>query len=350
MPKNYEQFTAADWRQVLKVNQRKTVAVIGAFIIIYLLIGLLLDLYIYSSMYRQATLQQIFFAIIKGQLRPTFMLVTGVIAIIAILISFKFHDRIMLLGTEAREIKVDGTNSIDEQQLLNVVEELKVAAGMRYCPRVFIIEEDYMNAFASGYSEKSSLVAITRGLLNKLKRDELQAVMAHELSHIRHGDIKLTLLASVLANLMLIMVDVLFYSALFSNRGNSRDGESRGNLFFIIILLRYLLPLVTMFLLLFLSRKREYMADAGSVQLTRDPDAMARALLVIQNDYKAKAESSGEGKVKPEAHESLRHQAYIFDPVSAGFMKSGSTSDILSTHPSIKNRLRALGFRMNDEN
>jgi heat shock protein HtpX len=348
MPKNYEQFTAADWRQVLKVNQRKTVAVIATFIIIYLLIGLLIDLYIYSLMYKQATLQQIFFAILHWQLHPKFMFATGVVAIIAILVSFKFHDRIMLLGTNAREINPSGTNSIDEQKLLNIVEELKVAAGMRYCPRVFIIEEDYMNAFASGYSEKSALVAITRGLLNKLKRDELQAVMAHELSHIRHGDIKLTLLASVLANLMLIIIDVLFYASLFGSRDDDRDGGSRGNLFFIIILLRYLLPLITMFLLLFLSRKREYMADAGSVQLTRDPDAMARALLVIQNDYKEKAAASNGAKVSAEAHENLRHQAYIFDPVSAGFIKSGSTSDILSTHPSIKNRLRALGFRTTD--
>src|SRR5436189_6418504 len=97
---------------------------------------------------------------------------------------------------------------------------MKIAAGLQYMPRVFIIEADYMNAFASGYSEKSAMVAITRGLMEKLNRSELQAVMAHELSHIRHNDIKLKLMASVLANLMIMELDIFFYNAIFSRRNN----------------------------------------------------------------------------------------------------------------------------------
>ena len=346
MPKNYEQYTAADWRKVLRVNQRKTFFVIFLFILIYLFVGLLIDLYVYAGIYKTATLQQIFMAFLHGQLVPKFMLITGVIAIVAVLVSFKFHDKLMLLGVNSHEVTEDGNHPLEEKQLLNVVEELKIAAGMRYRPRVFIIEEDYMNAFASGYSEKSALVAITRPLLEKLKRDELQAVMAHELSHIRHGDIKLTLMASILANLMLIIVDLLFFSVIFGNRNS--DSKGGNGLFFIILLLRYILPLITMFLLLFLSRKREYMADAGSVELTRDPGAMARALLAIQDDYKQKAAENNNEKVKPEAHENLRQQAYIFDPVTAGFMRSNAPLDIFSTHPSIRNRLKALGFRGRD--
>src|SRR5205814_6321184 len=128
-----------------------------------------------------------------------------------------------------------------EQQLYNIVEEMKIAAGLNYMPKVFIIEADYMNAFASGYSEKSAMVAITRGLMEKLNRSEIQAVMAHELSHIRHLDIKLTLMASVLANLIIMVLDIFFYTALFSNRRD--DNRSRNGLFIIIILLRYLLPI-----------------------------------------------------------------------------------------------------------
>src|SRR5438270_7626552 len=92
---------------------------------------------------------------------------------------------------------------------------MKVAASIRYMPKVFIIEANYMNAFASGYSEKSSMVAITRGLMNKLTREEMKAVMAHELSHIRHLDIKLTLMASVLSNIILMVLDILYFSVLF---------------------------------------------------------------------------------------------------------------------------------------
>jgi len=151
-------------------------------------------------------------------------------------------------------------------------------------PKVYLIEADYMNAFASGYSEKSAMVAITRGLIQKLNRAELQAVMAHELSHVRHMDIKLTLMASVLANLILIVLDIVFYNAIFSRR-SSDENRSGNALLTAIIILRYLLPVINILLLLYLSRTREYMADAGCVQLTRDNQALATALLKINSDH-----------------------------------------------------------------
>ena len=132
---------------------------------------------------------------------------------------------IMLLGTEYYEITPESARNLNEKQLYNVVEEMKVAAGLRYMPKVFLIEADYMNAFASGYSEKSAMVAITRGLFEKLDQAELQAVMAHELSHIRHMDIKLTLTVAILSNIILIVLDILFYSMLFKRNG--RNGDNR---------------------------------------------------------------------------------------------------------------------------
>ena len=122
----------------------------------------------------------------------------------------------MLLGTDYHEITPTTARNLSDKQLYNIVEELKIAAGLQYMPKIYLIEADYMNAFASGYSEKSAMVAITRGLMAKLDRSELQAVMAHELSHIRHLDIKLTLMASVLANLMVMVLDIFFYHAIFS--------------------------------------------------------------------------------------------------------------------------------------
>src|SRR6185312_14042971 len=195
-----------DWRDQIKRNGRRTRSVIAIFILFYLFIGLLIDLYIYSGIYPRADLSLLFEALVTFQLTPTATLITGFIAVISLFVTYILYDKIMLMGTDYREITPDAAQSIEEKQLYNVVEELKIAAGIKFMPKVYLIEADYMNAFASGYSEKSALVAITRGLITKLDRSELQAVMAHELSHIRHGDIKLTLTASILSNILLIAV------------------------------------------------------------------------------------------------------------------------------------------------
>lgn len=245
----------------------------------------------------------------------------------------------MLLGTEYREITPESAQNIKEKQLYNAVEEMKIAAGLHYMPRVFVIEADYMNAFASGYSEKSAMIAITQGLLEKLNRSELQAVIAHELSHIRHLDIKLTLMASVLANIIVIVLDIFFYNALYSRRGS--DNNSRNGLAIIIVILRYLLPIINVLLLLYLSRSREYMADAGAVELLRDNQPLATALLKIHNDY-ADNKDNYDQETK---HENIRKEAYIFDPAQAGLSSMKSISDVFSTHPNIKDRLAAIGFK-----
>jgi heat shock protein HtpX len=251
-----------------------------------------------------------------------------------------------LLGTNYREITPEAA-SLQEKQLYNTVEEMKVAAGLHYMPRVFLIEADYMNAFASGYSEKSAMIAITKGLLEKLDRAELQAVMAHELSHIRHLDIKLTLMASVLSNLMLMLIDILFYGVLFS-RDRRRDEGGTNWLVTVIIILRYVLPLITVLLMLFLSRTREYMADAGSAELTRDNEPLARALLKIKNDYDIHQEHYAT-EYQSTPHEAVRRESYIFDPVTAGFSAKSALSDTFSTHPSVEKRLAALGFKVKNK-
>ena len=205
-------------------------------------------------------------------------------------------------------------------------------------PKIYIIDADYMNAFASGYSEKSALIAITRGLMQKLNRSELQAVMAHELNHIRHHDIKLTLMASVLSNIMLMVIDVMFYAVIFGQR-KGRDNR----LVFVIMILRFILPILTVILLLYLSRTREYMADAGAVELTRDNEPLAKALLKISDDHQQNMQTYKQEYLKT-AHEDVRRAAYIFDPVQAGIKPVKSASSLFSTHPSIKDRLKALGI------
>ena len=225
-----------------------------------------------------------------------------------------FHAGIMLLGTRATEVTAR-SNAAEHQRLFNVVEEMKVAAGLRFMPRVFVIKATYMNAFASGFTEKSAMIAITQGLLEKLDRDELTAVMAHELSHIKHGDIKLTLMASVLSSLILIMIDILFYGLIVGNDGRARG---RGGLLLIIMLLRFTLPIVTLPLLMFLSRSREYMADAGCVELMRDNEPLARALIKIRDDSLKNKEQYAQDYHRTK-HENIRREAYIliqFKPTS----------------------------------
>lgn len=335
---------AADWRQTIRANNRKTIFVIVMFFMIYLALGLLVDTYMYSSHYPQATTSQLLTGLVTLQLFPLVTLIMLGVAAVSLLVTFSLHDRLMLLGTEYKEITPETAQSPAEKQLYNVVEELKIAAGLHYMPKVYIIDADYMNAFASGYSEKSAMMAITRGLIEKLNRNELQAVMAHEMSHIRHMDIKLTLMASVLANLMLMVLDIFFYNLIFSRRDS--DNRSGNSLAAIIMLLRYLLPIINILLLLYLSRTREYMADAGSVELLRDNQALASALLKINGDHQAHQQVYN-AAYQQTPHENVRREAYIFDPTQAGINPMSSIADAFSTHPNIKDRLAALGIKYN---
>lgn len=348
----------ADWRATIALNQRRTVFVIALFMGLYLFLGLLLDSIYYSHaviagpqgyQYLVPSVPAAFVALITLQLTPFFTLIAVAIAVISLFVTYSMYDRLMLMGTDYREVLPDTADPI-ARQLYNVVEEMKVASGMAYMPKVYIIEADYMNAFASGYSERSAMVAITRGLIQKLDRDELQAVMAHELSHIRHQDIKLTLTASVLSNLLLMMVEILYFNVLFGG-GRSRNDE-RGNgagaaLFLVVLVLRFVLPLVTLLLTLYLSRTREYMADAGAVELMRTNEPMARALLKIHQDHQQHAETVT-SEYAASGHEEIRRAAYIYDPVQAGVAPKTCLTSYFSTHPNITDRLRALGFSIAD--
>lgn len=330
--------TSTDWRAQLKRNERKTRLVIASFILVYALLGFLVDALLLQSTYPQASLMQCFQAVITLKVFPLATTVMAGIAVISVFITYAMYDRIMLLGTDSHEVTPESARTIQEKQLYNVVEEMKVAAGLKFMPKVFIIEANYMNAFASGYSEKSAMVAITRGLMEKLDRAELQAVMAHELSHIRHHDTKVTLMVAILSNILLIVVDLLFYNVIFR-----RDREGDNRLFTIVIILRYLLPLITVMLTLFLSRTREYMADAGCVELMRDNEPMARALLKISQDHQVHAEEYTQ-EYGQTPHEQVRQASYLFDPSDIDPVKS--LTNMFSTHPSISDRLKAIGFKL----
>lgn len=341
---NAYQMTTADWRKTLRQNNFRTRVVIIIFFLIYCCVGMLVDMLMVSNLYPQASLQQIFHALITLQIFPIATCAMLAIAGLSLLVSYTFYDKLMLLGTEYHEITPTNAANVAEQQLYNVVEEMKIAAGLRYMPRVFIIDADYMNAFASGYSEKSAMVAITRGLMEKLNRDEMQAVMAHELSHIRHMDIKLTLTASLLANLTIMVLDIFFYNAIFSSKSRGSNNKSRDSIMMVIILLRYLLPVINVLLLLYLSRTRELMADAGCVELMRTNQPLASALIKISDDHETHRDEYNAAYQRT-PHEQVRREAYLYDPTETGIQSLTSISDLVSTHPSLEARLTALGYQ-----
>jgi heat shock protein HtpX len=349
----------ANWRKQLWLNERRTHTVILIFIAIHIFIGLLIDATLQTGMFNSLltgttygaysnfgpamptslmSLKEILISLITFRIIPYATIILAGISIISILMTYAMYDRIMMAGTDYHEVILRDTSSIQEQQLYHVVEEMKVASGLRFMPRIYIIDADYMNAFASGYSEKSAMVAITRGLMEKLDRNELEAVMAHELSHVRHHDIKLTLTASVLSNIILFAIDLLFRDLIYDRQ--SRDTKT---LFLIVFVLRMVLPIFTIVLMLYLSRTREYMADAGSVELMRDNQPLARALLKISGDHLDNKEAYRQSYTRT-PHENMRREAYIFDPIQAGIEPVLSISGLFSTHPALKDRLAALGI------
>ncbi|MFV9931316.1 MAG: zinc metalloprotease HtpX [Francisella endosymbiont of Hyalomma asiaticum] len=347
------EYGSVNWREIVRKNTYRTYFVIATFFVVFFLLGIFVDTIwrysefanaYYSRYGIELPISKVFWTLATFQIPPYTTIIISAVAVVWVFVTFSLYDKIMLSGTEYQKINADNQDPL-VRRVYNVVEEMKVAAGMRYMPKVFLINANYMNAFASGYSEKSAMVAITTKLANALNRDELQAVMAHELTHIRNQDIKLNLFTIVLSNMMLIIMDFLFYSALFSGSSNNNNNNRNNNaaaFFTIIMILRYVLQIFTIFMMLFLSRTREYMADAGAVELMRTNMPIANALIKIANDSKS---VEVQYSYKHNKNENLRRASYIFDPLYAG-VSSGDMSDLFSTHPSIDKRLASIGVKL----
>lgn len=242
-------------------------------------------------------------------------------------------DGLVLAASQARPVSAD-----DAPQLVNVVRELSLAAGIPE-PRVYIIDDTAPNAFATGRDPQHASVAITTGLLEKLDREELQGVIAHELSHVRNYDIRFTLLVGVMVGSIALLADmflrVTFWSGMGRRRGGSRSSEGGNGLqaaiMVIAIVLAILAPFFSRMVQLAVSRQREYLADASSVDLTRNPVGLERALVKISADQEP----------LEVANRATQH-LYIVNPMKK---LDDSSRGLFSTHPPIVdrvNRLRAL--------
>ncbi|MCD6283982.1 M48 family metallopeptidase, partial [bacterium] len=204
------------------------------------------------------------------------LIIAAVFAILTSVTSYWYSDKVVLYMTKARPVKKE-----DNPELYRIVENLCITAGLPM-PKIYIIEEPQPNAFATGRNPKHAVVAVTRGLLEKLERVELEGVIAHELSHIKNRDILLQTVIVVLAGIISISAEFLLRSLWWGGGRRRREGNE---IFYVLGLIAIILaPIAATLIRLAISRKREFLADASGALLTRYPEGLAKALEKISND------------------------------------------------------------------
>ncbi|NOZ20085.1 MAG: M48 family metallopeptidase, partial [Planctomycetes bacterium] len=219
--------------------------------------------------------------------------------------------------------------------LVNVVEEMAIASGLPV-PKIYLIEDSAPNAFATGRTPETACVAITRGLLDKLNRDELQGVMAHEMSHIQNRDILFMTLAGIMLGVIVLLADFYLRHIWWTGgRRRSRSGRGGGGaqaiMIVVAILLAILAPIMARLLYFAVSRKREYLADASAAELTRYPEGLASALEKIAGD-----------KEVLEVANRATAPMYIVNPIKPFEERARRFSGLTSTHPPLKDRVAVL--------
>lgn len=286
----------------ITANKRKTILLITIFIIIILGIGYILSEYL-------------------GYGYPM-MALAFIISIITTLISYFHGDKIALRSSGAREIKKE-----DNPYVYRLVENLAITAGMPM-PRVYLIPSPALNAFATGRDPEHAHVAMTTGIVEALENEELEGVIAHELSHIQNYDIRVMTIVVVLVGGLALLADIFFRARLFGFGGRNSDsrGSSGGILMIVGIVLMILAPLIGELIKLAISRKREFLADASGALLTRFPEGLARALEKIDQS-KTPLQTASEAT------------AHLF--ISNPFKKK-SLSHLFSTHPPAEERIKKL--------
>jgi heat shock protein HtpX len=303
-------------------RRRSVVLLIGLFFLVYLMTfaGALLA----EVLAGDARLDFLINAAIRHTIYSLPWVTIG--TIVWILIAYKFHQAMIDAITGGQEVTRQ-----DEPRLYNLLENLCISRGVTM-PKLKVMESDALNAFATGLNEKQYSITVTTGLLARLDDPEVEAVLGHELTHIRNGDVRLLIIAVVIAGVISFFAEIVFRSLFqggFNWRGSRRGGDSdRGKggamaavlIALALIAIAWLLSIVIRFAL---SRQREFLADAGSVELTKNPDAMISALRKI------------EGRGELEGSTSAVMEMCVDNPRS-GF------ADLFSTHPSVDSRVEAL--------
>lgn len=262
---------------------------------------------------------------------PFGVLIAMGVWLVMMLVAYFQGDNILLAVSGAREIEKK-----DHPRLFNVIEEMQIASGLPKMPRVFIIDDMALNAFAAGRKPDKAAVAVTAGLLGKLNRDQLQGVIAHEMSHVVNRDVLLMTIVGVTIGSIVLISELFLRGFRLGGRGahsrryqSSRGGDGAGGIMIVIaIVLAILAPIVAQFVYLAISRRREYLADASAAVLTRYPEGLAGALQLIGGDPTPMARAT-----------KATAPMYISNP----FEKPGAMAlNLTSTHPPIQERIKIL--------
>ena len=305
----------------IQANRRRSVLLIaGLFFLVYVLTyaGALLG----RAFFTEAPLDVVLAAAFEDLLwaAPAATILT----IIWVLIAYNWHERMIDAVTGAR-----GIDREDDPELYNLLENMCISRGIPM-PRLKIVDSDALNAFATGLNEKQYSISVTSALRQHLTRDEMEAVLGHELTHIRNGDVRVLVISVVMAGIISFIGELVFRAVFRSGiRTMPRrpSGDRKGNgmaiavmIAIALILLSWLLSIVIRFAL---SRAREYLADAGAVELTKNPDAMISALRKIEN----------RGEI--EGATSAVMEMCVDNP-------RNDFADLFATHPSISDRIEAI--------
>ena len=257
-------------------------------------------------------------------LMPELVLIALPISTLFILIytyiSYRYGDSVVLSTTKAKL-----ANAREYQYLRDTVEGLSIASGIPP-PKVYVIESEDLNAFATGRNPKNASIAVTTGLVRSLSRQELEGVIGHEISHIKNRDILFMTLVAVLVGVAAIVSHLILRSLWF---GGNRDRRDRGGIMVILLIVGIILaifaPIAVRLVQFAISRKREYLADASGVSITRYPEGLASAL--------EKLASQNKGRIN--VSEAVSHLFFV-DP------KKSSLDSLFATHPPIKERIKRL--------
>jgi heat shock protein HtpX len=260
------------------------------------------------------------------------VMIALIVATVMSIGSYFAGDQLVLLSSGAKQ--VDLANPPDQyKQLVNVVTEMSLASGQPM-PKVYVIDDTAPNAFATGRDPKHASVAATSGLLQKMDREELQGVIAHEMSHVGNYDIRFTLLVGVLVGSIALLADWFLRYTFWFGGGRRRDSDRGGGgglaaiLFIVAIVLAIIAPIIGRLVQLAVSRRREALADVSAVELTRNPMGLARALRTISDDP----------EVLEVANRATQH-LYIVNPIKSFEERAKSMWD---THPPIAERIATL--------
>lgn len=239
------------------------------------------------------------------------------------LIAWAGHASFIRMATGAKPLERK-----ENKRVYNLVENLCISQGMRM-PQINIIEDDSLNAFASGIDERSYTITLSRGIINKLEDDELEGVIAHELSHIRNRDVRVLIISIIFVGIFAFLAEVAFRSLRFAGRGK-KDSKGSGMIILIAIVVTAIAYFISILLRFGISRKREYLADAGAADMTKKPYALANALKKISSDPFIEAVEN-------------RDVAQLFiDNPTPSTHQSASWDNLFATHPPIKKRIDLL--------